>query len=125
MGKVTTNEKQLELVGQNFILALDENEAENRFVEYMFNRFSSDWNNQTIHTFNEQIDNMAYDKKKYRVRKLNPDENKYYIHAVRSFRELYLRKKTLNQAIDTNTKRLKLVQEKMSKISGTLATDSI
>jgi hypothetical protein len=92
MGKATSLEKEIELVGSNFIKAMEPTERENRFSEYLFNRFGTNIPRESVHSFNAQFDHLPCDKKQYKIRKMNPDENKYYIHRVCSFNELYTRK---------------------------------
>ena len=102
----------------NFMKAMSPEEPENRFVEYLFNRFGADVPKEYRYQFKAYLDSIPYDEKYNRVRKMNPDEDLYYIRPVCTFEELYNRKKQLNEATKNFIKQMKDVKEKMQEIVG-------
>ena len=117
-GRDTLNEKQVQVVGENFMRALDPTTPQNRFLEYVFNKFGNEIPKEMRYQLKAHFDNMPYDEKYNKARRLNPDEDSYYIQPVTSFSDIYKRKKMLDEAIDSNNKKMKEIIEKMNKLWG-------
>ena len=69
------------------------------------------------------MDSVPYDEKYNAARKLNPDEDEYYMHPVLSLSELYERKNKLNKTCKSFLDKTKDIREKTSLHS--VAEDSI
>lgn len=115
--KETRNEKQLEVVMGNFYHTLNPESEENRFKEYVFNRFPGNLKKDSIIAFKERQDTIPFDEKYNRVRKENPDEDKFYIHPVLNIGELYQRKNQLNETMKRFIKDMKDSKAKMQEFT--------
>lgn len=117
-GRETQNEKQVQTVGENFMRVLDPASEQNKLHAYVFNKFGNTVPLEFKQQWKNQLNNMAYDEKYNKVRRMNPDEDEYYIYPVTSFSDIYERKKTLNEIIEKEVQKMKKHIEKMNQISG-------
>lgn len=115
-GKETYNTKQIEIVGMNFINALTPEAPDNKFKEYLFNKFSDNIQKESRYSLRSKLDSMPYDEKYNKARKLNPDEDMYYISPVLSYAQLYERKQYLTQAIKMKTENMQKIRTQMEAI---------
>ena len=112
-GKSTQNEKQIENVVTNIFRWLEKDQPENKFKEYLFNKYGSNVSKESRYQMKAIMDGVPYDEKYNATRRLLPDEDEYYMIPVSSFPELYQRKIMLNITWKDFLKETQNVKDKM------------
>jgi hypothetical protein len=108
----------VEIVGMNFMNLMNNEHPSCRFKEYLFNRYADGISQHYRYSVKTYMDTLTYDEKYNKARKINPDEDLYYICPITSFQQLYKRKKKLNSAIQIEIENNKDIIQKMGKVTG-------